>query len=73
MVDQIVNSRGAHETDQRCDVGESEQILVVAEERLPFLTVSTPARRPQRHQVTGGHRELNRHNIRSHARHRSCS
>ena len=73
MVDEVVLPGGAHEGDQCRDISEGEQILVVAEERFPLLAVLTPARRPQRHHVTGGHRQLDRHNVSSHGAQRSRS
>ena len=66
MVNEVVLGRGAHETDQRGDIGEGEQMVAVAKECLPFLAVLTPARGPQRHQVAGGHRQLDRNNVSSH-------
>ena len=61
----------AHERDQVGHGLEGEQILVLAQERLPFVTVVAPAWRPQGVAVTDGQAQSDGHEVSSHAAHNS--
>ena len=69
VVDEVVLVGGAHERGELGDLGEGEQRVLVAEERLPLLAVLAPPRGPQRDEVALGERELDRDDVAGHGVH----
>src|SRR3954469_7542097 len=66
MVGKVVVGVGLHECDQVGDGLEGIQILILAQERLPFVALVSPAWSPQCVQVALGQREPDRHDVSSH-------
>jgi hypothetical protein len=66
VVGEVVVLVGPDERDQVGDGLERVQILVLAEERLPFVALIAPAWSPQRVQIALGQREPDRHDVSSH-------
>ena len=67
VVDEVVPLGGPHEGGELCDVREREEVVVVAEERLPLLAVLAPLRGPQRDEVTRGQGQPDRDDVTCHA------
>ncbi len=66
VVLQVVPLCGADERRELRDLVEGEEVVVVAEERLPFLAVLPPPRGPQRDEVALGQRELDGDDVAGH-------
>ncbi len=66
VVDEVVLVVGAYERGQVRGVRERVEVVLVTEERLPFLAVLTPPRGPQRDQVALGQPEFDRDDVLGH-------
>ena len=67
MVGEVVVGVGPNERGQISHRLERENVLILAEEALPFVAGIAPAGGPQRVQVPGGDAEADRNELCSHA------